>query len=226
MGSKASTTSGLKVNDQQEVFCQRYSVCLNATEAAIEAGYANDYGRQLIALPHIMDRIAEIQRNFGVRMIVTAGRVIRESAYLAYSDITEVLGVNSVEGLKSLPENVRKAIKRVKVTRTPIRRDGTKDRRSRTNVDGLAAMSESDQNCQFVTNEPDYEETIEIEMHSKTDALRLLALVTDAVKNPENSNLLRKPAFTGLTVKTLTASEAAENVSNEQKEEQEENGKK
>jgi phage terminase small subunit len=206
-----------RVIDQLEIFCQRYAVTLSVTQAEEEAGYSTRYGYELLKKPDVIERIAQIQRNQGVHMIVTAGKLIREAAYLAYSDITEVLGCSTVADLKALPENVRKAIRKIKLTRTPIRRDGSRDRRSQSTTGGLAAMSESDQNCQKVTNEVEYEETIEIEMHSKTEAQRLLALVTDAVKDKESSDLLRKPAFTGLVVKTLTASEAAENVSNEQK---------
>lgn len=212
------------VNDQQEVFCQDYAVRLSARKAAENAGYAPEYGHELVRLPHIIERIAEIQRGGGVRMIVTQGKVIREAAYIAYSDITDTLGVFSVDALKALPENVRKAIQSIKITRTPMLGSGVNDRRSqRTTVrqEGIPELSESDKNCQFVTNSiPEgvlYEETIEIKMHPKTEMLKLLALVTQAVSDPET---LKKnaPSFTGMSITVADkGAKSGKKVSKEQK---------
>jgi phage terminase small subunit len=213
MASKAILET---VNDQQEIFCQDYATRLHAGKAAENAGYAREYGYQLLKLPHIIERIAEIQRNGGIRMIVTQGKVVREAAYLAYSDITDVVGVNTVEALKALPENVRRAIQSIKMTRTPILRDGSADRRSQRTTELLDATSESAQTCHKVTDGVLYEETIEIKMHPKMEAIKLLALVTQAVKDPED---LRKqaPAFTGMAItvaqpkKALSSKKRSEN---------------
>lgn len=203
MASKAILET---VNDQQEIFCQDYAVRLHAGKAAENAGYQREYGYQLLKLQHIIDRIAEIQRQAGVKMIVTQGKVVREAAYIAYSDITDTLGVFTVDQLKALPENVRRAIQSIKITRTPIVGSGSTDRRPQRTTGALAGsseLSESDQNCQFVTNSiPEgvlFEETIEIKMHPKTEMIKLLALVTQAVKDPED---MRKqaPSFTGMSI--------------------------
>lgn len=184
---------------QQETFCQHYALTLDVGKAEEIAGYSHKYGYELRKKAEIIERISEIQRMAGVRMIVDQSRVIREAAYLAYSDITDVLACRTVAELQALPENVRRALKRVKVTRTPIRRDGSLDRRAQTTTEALGAMSESDQNCQIVTNSPEFEETIEIEMHSKADMIRLLAQVTQAIKDPEDIRKMA-PAFTGMAI--------------------------
>jgi hypothetical protein len=217
MGARSAKSPTAKVNDQQEVFCQDYAVRLHIRKAADNAGYTEEYGYQLIQLPHIRERIDEIQRTAGVKMIVTQGKVIRECAYLAYSDITDTLGVYSVEALRNLPENVRRAIQSIKITRTPMLDSRVPDRRSESTTELLSAMSESDQNCHNVTNGVLYEETIEIKMHPKMDALKLLALVTDAVSNPELREKLHKPAFTGMDIKTVSAEKGVKKVSKEQK---------
>jgi hypothetical protein len=54
-------------------------------------------------------------------------------------------------------------------------------------------------------------------MHSKGEALRLLSLITDAVKTPESANFLNKPAFTGMDIKTVSAEKGGKKVSKEQK---------
>jgi phage terminase small subunit len=197
-----------KVNDQQEKFCQDYALRLNATEAAKNAEYHPDYGRHLITLPHIIERIAEIQRMGGVRMIVTQAKVIRETAYLAYSDITEALGCSTLEEIRKLPEHVRKAIKSVKYTRTPVLRYRRGDQVAEAITARSRAMLESDDNCHEVTNDPFvvvYEETITIEMHPKVEPLKLLSLVSGAVTNPEDREKLTKPTFTGMDIKTVPA---------------------
>lgn len=217
MASKAVLET---VNEQQETFCQDYAVRLSVIKAAENAGYAREYGYQLLKLPHIIDRIAEIQRHAGVKMIVSQGKVIREAAYLAYSDITDTLGVNTVEGLKALPENVRRAIQSIKITKTPIVTGGKVDRRSQRTTELLEHGAESAETCHKVTDGVLYEETIEIKMHPKMEAIKLLALITRAVTNPEDDQKLLKPAFTGMDLKVVDKQKSGKNVSKEQKDDE------
>jgi phage terminase small subunit len=174
------------LNDQQELFCQHYAVTLDAGKAANEANYAPQYAYKLLRKPAIIDRIAEIQRQQGVRMIVTQAKVIRETAYLAYSDITETMGCRSMEDIQKLPENVRKAIKKVKSTRRPV----------------VVDVPVGDQG-ELTRKQVMYEEIVEIEMHSKTECLKLLAMISGAA-DPENRNKEQAPAFTGVEMKLLS----------------------
>lgn len=206
---------------KRETFCQHYALTLDVGKSEEAAGYTPKYGYELRKNPEVADRIAEIQREAGVRMVVNQARVVREAAYLAHSDITDVLACRTVADLQALPENVRRAIKRVKITMTPVSATGKPDRRSQRATDGLGPMSQSDQNCQLVTKEPEYEHTIEIEMHPKTEMLKLLALVTQAVSDPET---LKKnaPSFTGMSITVAEkGAKSGKKVSKEQKKESE-----
>lgn len=53
------------MTDKQERFCEEYMIDLNATQAAIRAGYspktANEQGSQLLAKLSIQNRIAQLQ---------------------------------------------------------------------------------------------------------------------------------------------------------------------
>lgn len=187
----ATKTVNGKVNDQQEKFCQHYAVTLDAGKAATQANYAKDYAYELLRKTQIIDRIAEIQRAQGVRMIVTQAKVIRETAYIAYSDITEAMGCRTMDDIKKLPENVRKAIRSVKSTRRPVVVDVPVDRGSEGFSGGLTRR------------EVMYEETVEIQMHSKTECLKLLAMITGAA-DPENRDKDTIPAFTGMDMKLLS----------------------
>jgi len=199
-----------------ERFCQHYALTLDVGKSEEVAGLSHKYGYELRRRPDVAERIAEIQRNSGVHMIVDQSRVIREAAYLGFSDITDVLACSSVGDLRALPENVRRAIKRVKVTRTPIRRDGSPDRRSQRTTEGVEAIAENGDTRIAEATRPEFEETIEIEMHPKVEPLKLLALVTDAIKNPETRDLLNRGAFSGLVVKTIVPGKPAKKVTKEQ----------
>lgn len=54
------------LNAKQELFCQEYLIDLNATQAAIRAGYsvktAKETGYENLTKPHIADRVAELKQ--------------------------------------------------------------------------------------------------------------------------------------------------------------------
>jgi len=157
------------LNDQQERFCQKYAQVLHVTEAANAAGYSQRYAYALMEKQHIRERIKSIQRDeMGEKVDVDQTRVMREAAYLAFSDVTEVLGCeDSVEALKNLPARVRKAIKKIKTRH-------------------------------YNPPNGDPYTQIEVEMHSKHEPLKLLALCTGATQDP-NRDADQLP-FTGFDV--------------------------
>jgi phage terminase small subunit len=65
---------------KQEAFCQEYLIDLNATQAAIRAGYKADNAKQMgtenLSKPIIADRIAELKAERSNRTLVTADYVI------------------------------------------------------------------------------------------------------------------------------------------------------
>jgi phage terminase small subunit len=109
---------------KQERFVQEYLIDLNATQAAIRAGYsaktANEQGTQLLA--KLSNEVSAALAEQSARANVTAERVIRELARIAFSDPRKVFrwGPNGVELLPSdeLTEDEAAAVAEVSETTT------------------------------------------------------------------------------------------------------------
>lgn len=84
---------------KQQRFVDEYMVDLNATQAAIRAGYSPDTARQMgaenLSKPVIQAAIAEARREQQERTGISADKVLREVAYVALADAREL-----VEGKK------------------------------------------------------------------------------------------------------------------------------
>lgn len=80
-----------KLTDKRERFCEEYLVDLNATQAAIRAGYsektARQQGQRLLSNVVIEARIAELKRERSMRTQITADRVLEEYARLGFADM-------------------------------------------------------------------------------------------------------------------------------------------
>ena len=70
-----------KLTAKQELFCEEYMIDLNATQAAIRAGYSEQTARQIgtenLAKPAIADKIAELKVERSNRTLVDADYVIK-----------------------------------------------------------------------------------------------------------------------------------------------------
>lgn len=79
-----------KLTPKQEMFVKEFLVDLNATQAAIRAGYsertANEQGARLLANASISDAVAKAMKKRSERTEVTADRVLKEYAKLAFFD--------------------------------------------------------------------------------------------------------------------------------------------
>lgn len=75
-----------KLTAKQEAFCQEYLIDLNATQAAIRAGYsektAKDMGCQNLAKPNISEYIAELKAERSERTLINADWVLTASKQL------------------------------------------------------------------------------------------------------------------------------------------------
>ena len=105
-----------KLTAKQKRFCEEYLIDLNATQAAIRAGYKNsDIGRRLVTKSHVSDYIEELRKEQSKRTEISADRVLAELAAIAFSDRTELAKVND-HGLveftptDDLTESVKKVI--------------------------------------------------------------------------------------------------------------------
>ncbi|HTL13079.1 MAG TPA: terminase small subunit [Bdellovibrionota bacterium] len=107
-------------NPRREAFCQEYLVDKNATKAAERAGYsknsAQEQGSRLLSDAMVRARVDELLANQEKRTQITADRVLKELARVAFMDLSGAY--NDAGGLlavKDMPEDVRRAIAGVKI---------------------------------------------------------------------------------------------------------------
>ena len=79
-----------KLTKKQELFVKEYLIDLNATQAAIRAGYSKktsySIGEENLKKPVIAAAIQEAMNNRATRIEITADRVLEEIAKLAFFD--------------------------------------------------------------------------------------------------------------------------------------------
>lgn len=79
-----------KLTDKQEKFCYEYVLHLNATKAAINAGYsektAYSIGGENLKKPEIQERIKYMQDNLAETAQLSALRVLKEHEKIAFND--------------------------------------------------------------------------------------------------------------------------------------------
>lgn len=79
------------LTDKQALFVKEYLVDLNATQAAIRAGYsaknAGKIGSELLGKTRIVEALQKEREKLHARTEITAERTLREYARLAYSDM-------------------------------------------------------------------------------------------------------------------------------------------
>lgn len=91
-----------KLTPKQEQFCREYLIDLNATQAAIRAGYsentAQEIGSENLSKPMIAARVRELMSARSERTDITADMVLREYAKIAFHNAGKLMSVDG-EGL-------------------------------------------------------------------------------------------------------------------------------
>lgn len=113
----------MKLTEKQQRFAEEYLIDLNATQAAIRAGYsvktANEQGSRLLTnvsvRAYIDSRMAELSRRTGV----TQERIMRELARIAFVNPTDVVDIDEASIRSSATDDDTAAIASVKVKRIP-----------------------------------------------------------------------------------------------------------
>jgi len=102
-----------KLTDKQETFCKEYILDLNATQAAIRAGYsektAKEIGSENLTKPNIQERVQKLKAKRSEKLEITSESVLQELYNWAYGDFTEFMEL-SLSELKVLPKDLRKLI--------------------------------------------------------------------------------------------------------------------
>lgn len=113
----------VKLTEKQKRFCEEYLIDLNATQAAIRAGYspfsANQIGNDNMAKPciraHIDKELAERSKRTGIN----ADRVLRELARIGLVNPVDVIDSYDGSVLANVTRDDSAAIASVKVKITP-----------------------------------------------------------------------------------------------------------
>lgn len=108
---------------KQKRFVEEYLIDLNATQAAIRAGYspnsARDIGSENLTKPHIRARVDEALAERSKRTGINADRVVRELARIAFVNAADVINFDSATLSENASEDDTAAIASVKVKTIP-----------------------------------------------------------------------------------------------------------
>ncbi|MDP3552641.1 terminase small subunit [Methylocystis sp.] len=110
-----------KLTPKQAAFVENYLLDLNATQAAIRAGYskrtANEQAARLLANVSVAAAIAEAMRLRAERNDVSADRVLRELARIAFFDVGKAFTPEgTLKPLSEMDEDTRRAIAGLEVS--------------------------------------------------------------------------------------------------------------
>jgi phage terminase small subunit len=112
-----------QLTEMQRKFCDEYLIDLNATQAAIRAGYsprsASELGKQLLDNPLVAAEVARARAKQSRRTGITADRVLRELARVAFCNPDDVIDPDTAEVLPDATEDDKRCIAGVKVKYVP-----------------------------------------------------------------------------------------------------------
>ena len=99
-----------KLNNRQKRFCDEYLVDLNATQAAIRAGYTAKYANtnafKLLQITAIKDYIQKRQTDRMERTEITQDMVLRELALIAFSNAADYASVVEKQAMAEVEGNM------------------------------------------------------------------------------------------------------------------------
>lgn len=105
---------------KQQRFCDEYLIDLNATQAAIRAGYkqktATAIGCENLTKPYIQEYIQAKQKDLQSATGITQERILTEYAKIAFSDIRRLFDDNSLlVAIKDIPDDIAACLSSVEV---------------------------------------------------------------------------------------------------------------
>jgi len=96
----------MALTDKQEMFCREYLIDLNATQAAIRAGYSGNTARKIgsenLTKPDIAQRIIDLKSSRNERVEINADYVLRRLVEIDEMDVLDILRDDG--GLKMVHE--------------------------------------------------------------------------------------------------------------------------
>ena len=111
-----------KLTAKQQRFCDEYLIDLNATQAAIRAGYspntACEQASRLLANVKVQDEIAREMAERSKRTGINQDRVLMEIAKMAFVNIDDVIDLDTAEVKKTATKDDLACIQSVKIKPT------------------------------------------------------------------------------------------------------------
>lgn len=112
-----------RLTKKNEVFCEEYLIDLNATQAAIRAGYsvesAGSIGSELLKKLEIRARVEAAMAERSKRTGINADRVLRELGKIAFVNAIDVINMNDATVKGDADRDDTAAIASVKVKVIP-----------------------------------------------------------------------------------------------------------
>lgn len=113
----------MALTKKQKIFCDEYLIDLNATQAAIRAGYsvesAGSIGNENLKKPEVRACIEKAMAERSKRTGINADRVLRELARIAFVNAADVINFDSATIAEGASEDDTAAIASVKVKTIP-----------------------------------------------------------------------------------------------------------
>lgn len=120
----------MDLNDKQQRFCEEYVIDLNATQAAIRAGYSENtatvQGSQLLTILNVQDYITKLKKEISEKLHITHLDLLQELKNWAYSDITQTISLTPYE-VEQLPLEVRRLVTKFKKTTRSLNEEMTEE---------------------------------------------------------------------------------------------------
>jgi len=89
----------MKLSQKQKRFCREYIIDLNATQAAVRAGYSERTARNqscvLLTKPNIKAYVTKLIDNISKKTEITVERVLREYAKLAFTNFDDLVDMST-----------------------------------------------------------------------------------------------------------------------------------
>jgi phage terminase small subunit len=112
-----------KLTDRQKCFVDEYLIDLNATQAAIRAGYSVKYAdsisSELLGKTQVSDAVSRAQAERSKRTGINADRILLEMAKIGFVNITKVADINKATLKTDARDEDTAAIQSIKVKRIP-----------------------------------------------------------------------------------------------------------
>lgn len=114
-----------KLTAKQKTFCDEYLIDLNATQAAIRAGYSSDSAKEIgcenLTKPNLRAYIDKKIANRSKRTGINQDRVIRELARIAFVNANDVINMDEATLKADASEDDTATISSVKVKTIPTK---------------------------------------------------------------------------------------------------------